>query len=84
MVGVLQWLDEQSFRFDASTTFSWLNVTGGKGRLFNEGPYDIKLLGGGDWNGGASCGSRCRGADRCRWSVSANIGFRLVARGITK
>ncbi len=73
---IWQWLDEQSYRYDAST-WSWKNVTGGKGQLYTQDSYgDVKLLAGGDWGDGASCGSRGRRADFFRWAAAADIGGR--------
>ncbi len=40
------------------------------------------LLAGGNWNCGASCGSRCRSADYARSSAAAGIGGRGVSRVI--
>ena len=77
MAGAMwQWLDEQSFQYDTSS-WSWKNVTGGKGQLYTAGTYgDVKLLAGGDWDGGAYCGSRSRYAYNSRWITSTQIGGR--------
>jgi len=39
----------------------------------------IKLLAGGAWDGGASCGPRCRSAAYSRWTAYSNIGGRGCA-----
>ncbi|MBI2758801.1 MAG: hypothetical protein HYX49_08995 [Chloroflexi bacterium] len=77
MVGLIwQWLDEQSYQYGAST-WSWKNVTGGKGQLYTQDSYgDTKLLAGGDWVSGALCGSRGRHAGNSRWVAATNVGGR--------
>jgi hypothetical protein len=77
LAGVMwQWLDEQSYRYDAAT-WSWKNVTGGKGQLYTQDSYgDVKLLAGGTWDFGANCGSRGRYAADCRWRAYTNGGCR--------
>ena len=79
------WLADQSFQYDSSS-WSWKNTLGGaKGQIYSQGSYgDTKLLAGGYWNIGAPCGSRGRSAGYFRWSTYSNIGFRLVARGVSK
>jgi hypothetical protein len=85
MCGVMQqWLAEQSYRNDDGTysgTFSWYNLPGAKGSIYNQGALgDSKLLAGGAWNNGASCGSRCRDASRARWLTASTFGSRGCAR----
>jgi hypothetical protein len=85
MCGVeYHWLGDQSFRYDASSAFSWLNVVGSKGRLYNEGLYDVKLLAGGVWSYGGYCGSRSRAGNYFRWYAYSIIGVRLVARSVER
>jgi hypothetical protein len=72
-----QWLDEQSFQYASTATFGWVNQTGGKGQLFLQGATaDVKLIAGGSWGSGASCGSRSREASSYRWVTSASVGGR--------
>lgn len=60
--------------------WAWYDLPGAKGSLYRQGTYgDIKLLAGGDWYTGTSCGSRCRDAYVYRWDASANFGGRFVA-----
>lgn len=61
-------------------SWAWYNLPGSKGSLYRQGTYgDIKLRAGGDWNHGASCGSRCRGANYYRWIAVTVIGARFLA-----
>ena len=53
---------------------------GNKGQVYKQGSYgDVKLLAGGDWAAGSSCGSRCRGANNYRWNAYATFGARGCA-----
>jgi len=36
-----------------------------------------ELLAGGDWDGAANCGSRCRNANNYRWNPHPHIGARF-------
>ena len=77
-----QWLRDQSRRLDgadlaACKTWAWEDLAGAKGSLYKQGTYgDVKLLAGGDWSLGTSCGSRCRHAFYYRWYTSTLIGSR--------
>lgn len=77
MAGAIwQWLDEQSYRYDAAT-WSWKDVTGGKGKLYTQDSYgDVKLLAGGVWGDGVGCGSRGRYAAFYRWAADTGVGGR--------
>ena len=60
--------------------WGYVDPGGNKGQIYKQGTYgDVKLLAGGSWSYGTSCGSRCRIAVYCRWSSSANIGARGCA-----
>lgn len=78
MCGLIwQWLDDQSFQYVSTTSFGWINQTGGKGQLYLQGATaDVKLLAGGDWGNGANCGSRGRSAGSYRWDTYTAIGGR--------
>jgi hypothetical protein len=83
LAGVMwQWLDEQSFQYASTASFGWVNQTGGKGQLLLQGATaDVKLLAGGNWGGGAICGSRGRGAHVYRWNAGTSIGGRGACNG---
>ena len=78
MAGAMwQWLDEQSFQYVSTTTFGWVDQTGGKGQLYLQGATaDVKLLAGGKWDDGAHCGSRGRDASYARWNTYSYISGR--------
>jgi hypothetical protein len=80
--GVLnQWLQDQSFRAEASQTFAWFDLPGAKGSLYMQGAFgDVKLVAGGNWAIGSYCGSRSRNANSYRWSTNAVIGSRGCAQ----
>jgi len=60
--------------------WGWFDPGGNKGSLYKQGSYgDIKLLAGGVWNGGTSCGSRCRDASNARWRTYSGFGARGCA-----
>ena len=60
--------------------WGYYDLPGAKGSLYKQGTYgDIKLLAGGSWANGASCGSRSRAAHSCRWLTASVIGSRAVA-----
>ena len=74
---VWQWLDEQSYQYAGTSTFGWVNQTGGKGQLLLQGATaDVKLLAGGRWDANVVCGSRSRVAANFRWSADTSIGGR--------
>lgn len=61
-----------------SLTWSYYALIDSKGQLSRQGPYgDVKLLAGGQWNIGTSCGPRSRSAYRYRWYTNAAIGARF-------
>jgi hypothetical protein len=85
MCGVMnQWLAEQSYRNDDGAyvgTFSWYNLPGARGSLYNQGALgDSKLLAGGYWVSGSHCGSRSRYAYNARWYTYTFLGARGCAR----
>lgn len=81
-----QWLSDQSFRSDYTTSWGWYDLPGGKGSLYNQagtnGRGDVKLRAGGPWDGGANCGSRCRVANSSRWVASSGSGARGAAEPV--
>jgi len=78
VAGVMwQWLDEQSYQYADTSTFGWVDQTGGKGQLELQGATaDVKLLAGGHWDRGTICGSRSRLAHYYRWTTSTFFGGR--------
>ena len=76
---VYQWLLDQSYRVGTGAAWNWYDLPGAKGSLYNystAGDADVKLLAGGHWYHGTSCGSRCRRADIRRWYVSSTFSAR--------
>ena len=70
---------------DVAPAWSYKAQTGGKGSLYTQGTYgDVKLIAGGDWSSGASCGSRARLAYGYRWFTTSYVGFRGVARSVVR
>ena len=64
-----QWLLDQSYRVGTGAAWNWYDLPGAKGSLYNystAGDADVKLIAGGAWDNGVSCGSRCRAANRYR------------------
>jgi hypothetical protein len=85
MCGALwQWLLDQSYRNDDagySGAWAYYALPGNKGSLYRQsGSGDVKLLAGGFWYSGASCGSRSRYANYSRWTSSSAFGSRGCAR----
>lgn len=80
---VWQWLRTQSHRSDYTAAWSWYDLPGTKGSLYNQagsaGTGDVKLLAGGAWNDGSACGSRSRHAYNYRWNAHSRIGGRFAA-----
>ncbi|MHB8118669.1 MAG: phage major tropism determinant [Methanothrix sp.] len=80
-----QWLRTQSYRSDgadeaAHQAWAWYDLPGAKGSLYKQGTYgDVKLLAGGAWADGSSCGSRCRNASSSRWAAFSVFGGRFAA-----
>lgn len=63
-----------------SPTWKYLSLPGSQGQLYKQGDYgDAKLIAGGAWNLGASCGSRARYANSYRWYAYAILGGRFVS-----
>lgn len=79
-----QWLRDQSYRNDDASylgTWSYYTIPGNKGSFYKQGGAgDVKLLAGGNWSYGTSCGSRCRLAYYYRWIAAASLGSRGCAR----
>ena len=75
-----QWLNEQSYKEPATPEWGWYDLPGSKGSLYNYGgaigDADVKLIAGGGWSSGASCGSCCRSADYYRWIAGTRFGGR--------
>ena len=70
---------------DVAPAWGYKAPSGGKGSLYTQGTYGVvKLVAGGHWNTGASCGSRSRAADYYPWSSSPYIGFRLICDHIER
>lgn len=64
----------------ASYSLTWgvYQLTDSKGQLYRQGPYgDVKLLAGGAWGNGGTCGPRSRLAVISRWDPPAYIGGRF-------
>jgi len=75
-----QWLQDQSYQYSAGA-LAWYDLPGAKGSLYMQGTVgDVKLLAGGDWANGTSCGSRGRFAAYCRWNASVSICSRGCAQ----
>lgn len=80
-----QWLLDQSWRADGMPDtgdpgWEWYDLPGGKGSLYKQGTYgDVKLLAGGVWSYGTSCGSRSRIAFYYRWYAYSYVGARFAA-----
>ena len=81
---LFQWLRDQSYRNDDASylgTWGYYILPGNKGSIYRQGGTgDIKLLAGGGWATGTSCGSRFRSAARYRWFASSSLGSRGCAR----
>lgn len=68
-----QWLDAGGNESGSG----WTSLAGNKGDFY--GTASVKLLAGGVWDNGASCGSRARHAYAYRWYASSSIGSRGCA-----
>ena len=78
-----QWLKDQSTRWDGSGGWAWYDQTGGKGQLYlGQSNADVKLIAGGAWDNGVSCGSRGRDASNYRWHTYSRIGCRFCAEPV--
>ncbi|MEN6421339.1 MAG: hypothetical protein ABFD76_05270 [Smithella sp.] len=63
-----------------SLTWAYRDAGGNKGSVYRQSTYgDVKLLAGGCWYNGTSCGSRSRFASSYRWSASTNFGARFAS-----
>ena len=81
-----QWLQDQSYQLGSGSA-GWKDMfpDADKGQLYLMADNaDIKLIAGGSWGNGASCGSRSRFANAYRWSVATAIAGRAVSRAIHK
>ena len=64
-----------------SPAWGYYDLPGSKGSLYRQGTYgDIKLLAGGSWYIGTSCGSRARSAYYYRWYTNSYIGGRGASK----
>ena len=62
-----------------SAAFAYHNMSS-RGNRYGQGIYgDTKLRAGGDWNGAAYCGSRCRILNSWPWYAYSRIGGRFCA-----
>lgn len=63
-----------------SLSFNYNTLGGAKGSIYKQSTYgDVKLLTGGLWAYGTSCGSRSRHAFNSRWNTSPSIGARFAS-----
>jgi hypothetical protein len=68
---------------DVAPVWGWYSLPGSKGQLNKQGSYgDVKLLAGGAWSRGSSCGSRCRYANDYRWDANSGLGARGCAESL--
>jgi hypothetical protein len=86
---VHQWLNEQSYRFDAADAnpaWGWKDPSGGKGKINGQGTYGLVMAtaGGAGTSTAANCGSRSRDLSNWPWNTSVDITARFVAKGIIK
>lgn len=74
-----EWLDELSYRYDGTQSWSWKDVLGtGNGQAYTEGTYGlVRLIAGGRWIGGVLAGCRAVGCNGYPWNVVAFIGARF-------
>ena len=73
----------QTIDLSVGTGWSWVDVGGNKGQLNKQGVSgDVKLVAGGDWSNGASCGSRSRNAYHYRWFTHSRLGARFASEPI--
>jgi len=69
--------------YDAAVTAGWYDLPGDKGQLYRPiYSNDVKLLAGGNWVDGVSCGSRGRSAVYYRWSTHSAVGCRFCAEPV--
>lgn len=76
---VWEWLDELSYRYDGTQSWSWKDVLGtGNGQAYTEGTYGlVRLFAGGGWSNGVSAGCRAVRCGNFPWDVHASIGARF-------
>lgn len=73
---VWEWLDELSYRYDGTQSWSWKDVLGaGNGQAYTEGTYGlVRLIAGGYWSSGVYAGCRAVYCSRYPWHVDTSIG----------
>jgi len=70
---------------DVAPAWAYYDLPGAKGSLYKQGTYgDVKLLAGGYWSDGTSCGSRYRNLFYYRWYAYSAVGVRAVARSVER
>lgn len=76
---VWEWLDELSYRYDGTQSWSWKDVLGtGNGQAYTEGTYGlVRLIAGGRWDDGVHAGCRAVLCGHYPWVVNAGIGARF-------
>ena len=77
---VWEWLDELSYRYDGTQSWSWKDVLGtGNGQAYTEGTYGlVRLLAGGNWNNGGNAGLFYFNANNSSSDTNSNVGARLL------
>lgn len=65
-----------------SSAYVWYNLPGTVGSFYGQSIGDTKLIAGGTWADGSSCGSRSRAASAQRSAVTSGIGARFASGGI--
>ena len=80
MCGYLwQWLEE----YVGNSSSGWIVQDGSTNAPFGKGFYNVyQLLAGGLWDGGSSCGSRCRASNHSRALVDRRVGGRGSSRAV--
>ncbi|MFA9375746.1 MAG: SUMF1/EgtB/PvdO family nonheme iron enzyme [Lachnotalea sp.] len=76
---VMEWLDELSYRYDGTQSFSWKDVLGEKnGQIYTEGICGLtRLIAGGYWQHGVHAGCRTVTNDFAPWAGASAIGARF-------
>ena len=83
MTGEAQTVTSGNPSGDVAPTWNWVDPGGSKGNVYKQGTYgDVKLLAGGNWNSGSTCGSRCRYANVSRWLAASYIGGRFCCESL--
>ena len=78
-----QWTLTPQARLDNGTAAIWINLPGARGSYYTYGTNgygNTRLLAGGDWHSGTTCGSRARSADSYPWYTASRIAGRGCAR----